>query len=288
MDRSLYNCSTARFDGTARALTVDEMRVAAPSIFAVEAHESRSTRFAPIPTFDVLQGLQRAGFSPVACRQAVCRVPDRAPFTKHLIRLRQLEDTRALRVNDTVVEVILKNANDGSAAYELDLGLFRICCLNSLVVQTGSIDSVKIRHSGRDIVDRVIEGTYQVLDNAQEALAAPVNWPHVNLERGEQEAFAAAAHVLRFEDQDAPIAQAVTPVKLLECRRPQDRAQNLWTTYNVVQENAIVGGVGGYARNANNQLRRVRTRAVTGIDQDVKLNKALFVLASKMAELKAA
>jgi hypothetical protein len=78
----LYNCSTARFDGTARALTEDEMRQAAPSIFATQAHESRSERFRPIPTIDVLRGLQREGFHPVACRQAVTREPGREDFTK--------------------------------------------------------------------------------------------------------------------------------------------------------------------------------------------------------------
>jgi hypothetical protein len=39
-------------------------------------------------------------------------------------------------------------------------------------------------------------------------------------------------------------------------------------------------------RDANNRPRRSTTREVRGIDQDVKLNKALFTLATKMAELK--
>jgi len=43
---SIYT-STARFD-TGRALNEDEMRKAAPSIFALSAHESRSERFQPI------------------------------------------------------------------------------------------------------------------------------------------------------------------------------------------------------------------------------------------------
>ena len=34
------------------------------------------------------------------------------------------------------------------------------------------------------------------------------------------------------------------------------------------------------------RVRRVSTRAVNGIDQDIKLNKALWVLSQKMVELK--
>lgn len=55
---------TARFD-TGRALTETEMRRIAPSIFAVTAHESRSERFQPIPTIEILRGLMREGFMPV-------------------------------------------------------------------------------------------------------------------------------------------------------------------------------------------------------------------------------
>jgi len=44
----------------------------------------------------------------------------------------------------------------------------------------------------------------------------------------------------------------------------------------------LKGGLNGRARNG----RRTTTRAVTGIDQGVKLNRALFVLAQEMKRLK--
>ena len=68
----LYGHS-ARFDH-AHVLSEDELRHAAPSIFAVEAHESRSERFRPIPTIDVVRGLAREGFMVVGAKQ--CRVSD--------------------------------------------------------------------------------------------------------------------------------------------------------------------------------------------------------------------
>ncbi|MFC7694576.1 hypothetical protein ACFQY5_38540 [Paeniroseomonas aquatica] len=36
----------------------------APSAFATEAHSSRSSRYAYIPTADVIAGLRREGFAP--------------------------------------------------------------------------------------------------------------------------------------------------------------------------------------------------------------------------------
>jgi len=61
---------------------------------------------------------------------------------------------------------------------------------------------------------------------------------------------------------------------------------------NVVQENVIKGGLHGIAittdERGRRQRRNVTTRTVNGIDQDVKLNRALWTLAEKMAELKTA
>jgi len=132
---------TARFD-TARALTEDEMRKAAPSIFATAAHASRSERFQPIPTIEILRGLMAEGFMPVGAKQSGTRDAGKADFTKHLIRLRRVDNGRVYSVGDTVCEILLKNANDGTSAYDLMAGLFRIRCLNSLVAQTGSPDVV--------------------------------------------------------------------------------------------------------------------------------------------------
>ncbi len=282
---SVY-AKTARFD-TGRALTEDEMFRAAPSIFATTAHDSRSERFRPIPTIEVLRELAKENFLPVGVKQSTARDAGRADFTKHLIRLRRMDEDRKYQVGDTVCEILLKNANDGSSAYDLMAGLFRIRCLNSLVAQTGTIDSVKVRHSG-DVGAKVIEGTYRVLTEAQKALEAPTEWSQLQLTREERLVFAEAAHVARFADADGNVATPVQPAQLLNARRADDQSNDLWTTFNVVQENAIRGGIRAIGRDANNRPRRVRTRAVNGIDQDVKLNKALFVLAERMGQIKRA
>lgn len=280
---SIYT-STARFDH-GRALTEDELRSLAPSIFATEAHESRSDRFQPIPTIEVLRGLMAEGFMPVGAKQARTRDETKADFTKHLIRLRRLDDDHKYSVGDTVCEILLKNANDGTSAYDLMAGLFRVRCLNSLVTQTATLDSVKVRHSG-DVGAKVIEGTYRVMKEAEKALVAPADWSTLNLNTDERHAFAEAAHVLRFGDASGETSTPVKPEQLLVPRRRDDTATDLWTTLNVTQENVLRGGIHAVSRDAYGRRRRSRTRAVNGIDQDIKLNKALWVLSEKMAELK--
>lgn len=276
--------STARFD-TGRALSEDELRRLAPSIFASSAHESRSARFRPIPTIDVLRGLMEEGFMPVGAKQGKTRDAGKRDFTKHLIRLRRLDEGARYSVGDTVCEILLKNANDGTSAYDIMAGLFRICCMNSLVTQSTTLENVRVRHSG-NVGDKVIEGTYRVLKEAEKALVAPADWSGLKLDRDERQIFAEVAHIARFGDSEGQITTKIQPGQLLGPRRAEDRSEDLWTTFNVVQENAIRGGLRATFRDERGTIRRTTSRAVNGVDQDIKLNKALWVLSEKMAELK--
>jgi hypothetical protein len=88
-------------------LTEDQMRAAAPSVFAENKHASRSERYAYIPTIDVLRGLRNEGFEPFMVAQGASRIEGKAAFTKHMIRMRQ----RAI--------VLAKSAPSPRAKYDL-------------------------------------------------------------------------------------------------------------------------------------------------------------------------
>ncbi|MFP5853986.1 DUF932 domain-containing protein, partial [Salmonella sp. 741265071_PSA] len=72
--------------------------------------------------------------------------------------------------------------------------------------------------------------------------------------------------------------QPVTAPQILSPRRWQDESNDLWTTYQRIQENLIKGGLSGRSAKGG----RTHTRAVRGIDGDVKLNRALWVMAEAM------
>ena len=287
---AVYAPGAARFDDTARALSQDEMRRAAPSIFAARPHASRSERFRVIPTIEVLRGLEKEGFFAVGARQSASRDATKTDYTKHMIRLRRLDNAQKYRVGDAVCEIILRNANDGTSAYELMAGLFRIRCLNSLVARIATVDSIKVRHSG-DALEKVVDGTYRVLTQVEAVLAAPQDWSRIALDDDARAALAASAHALRFSDADGKAKTPIKPEQLLTPRRADDRGDDLWTTLNVVQENVIRGGLSARAPASTDQHGRwrrgrlVTTRAVNNIDRDVKLNKALWVLGERTARV---
>lgn len=294
-NQSIYG-GNARFDVNAY-MSEDDIAKVAPSVFAVTKHDSRSDRFAPIPTIEILRGLAKEGFQVVGARQGVARSADKTLYTKHLLRLRRFGgDVANYRVGDTVCEMYLQNANDGTSAYNLDASLFRIACLNSLTMKLATLDSVKVYHSGNAerVMGKVIEGTYRVLDNSAMALEAPRAWSGIQLDGDEQRLFADAAALVRWgtnDEAESDAEKAVTtynPLGLLTARRTEDRANDLWTTFNRVQENAIRGGVTGRTLQATGNVRRATSRPVKAIDTDIKINRRLFDLADAFAQLKGA
>ncbi|WP_175926338.1 DUF932 domain-containing protein [Burkholderia cepacia] len=257
-----------------RPLTDDEIRHTAPSVFADAAHDSRSARYTFIPTAEPLAALRREGFQPMMVCQTRVRQDDRREFTKHMIRLRHTTQVNGEEAN----EIILLNSHDGTSSFQLLAGMFRFVCHNGLVCGN-VVDDIRVHHKG-DIVGRIIEGAYEVLrgfdriDTSRDAMRA------VALDDGEALAFARSALTLKYDASDKPAP--ITEQQLLTTERHEDRGRDLWTTFNRVQEHLIRGGLP--ARNATG--RRVRTRGVHGIDQNIHVNRALWILADEMRKLK--
>lgn len=266
-------------------LTLDQIRRSAPSAFATEAYEGMSGRYTYIPTSDIIEGMVSAGFQPFAVAQSRTRVEDKAAHTKHMIRFRT--DNSALRVGDVFPEIVLVNSHDGTSAYKLMAGMFRLACSNGLTVAESMIESVSVRHQG-DIAARVIEGSYELIERVPMALEAVADWKSIALTPAQQGAFAEAAHTIRFADADGTVDTPITPAQLLAPRRREDTGPDLWSTFNRVQENAVKGGLRARRPRQPGERGTIRvttTREVKGISEDVRLNRALWQLTERMAEL---
>ena len=257
-------------------LSDDQIHRVAPSIFAEAPHESRSQRYAYIPTATVLTELRKEGFQPFMVTQTRTRHEDRRDFTKHMIRLRHASQINA---RGEANEIILLNSHDGTSSYQMLAGMFRFVCSNGLVCGD-TVADVRVPHKG-DVAGQVIEGAYQVLHSFDRALESRESMQAITLDEGEAEVFARAALSLKYDDPDKPAP--ITESQILMPRRFDDRRPDLWMTFNRIQENLTTGGLSG--RSANG--RRQQTRPVQGIDSDVRLNRALWLLADGLRQLKA-
>lgn len=256
-------------------LSDDEIRAVAPSIFAQAKHASRSERYRYIPTAAVLTELRKEGFQPFMVTQTRVRQEDRQDFTKHMLRLRNASQIHGSEAN----EIVLLNSHDGTSSYQMLAGMFRFVCKNGLVCGD-TVADVRVPHKG-DAARQVIEGAYEVLSRFQCAQASREAMQAVTLDAAESAVFARAALALKYDDLSKPAP--ITERQVLAPRRLEDDRPDLWSVFNRTQENLVQGGLAGQGANG----RRQRTRPVHGIDQNVRLNRALWLLAEGMRRLKA-
>ncbi|EDC5876981.1 DUF945 domain-containing protein [Salmonella enterica] len=253
-----------------RPLTHEELMQYTPSVFGEDKHTSRSEKYTYIPTITLLENLRREGFEPFFACQSRVRDPGRRDYTKHMLRLRRAGQITGRQVP----EIIILNSHSGESSFQLLPGMWRQVCANGLVCGQ-SFGEIRVPHRG-DIADKVIEGAYNVLgvfDRVEEKREAMQS---LLLPPPAQQALAKAALTYRFGEEHQP----VTAAQILTPRRYEDRKDDLWSVFNRIQENLLKGGLPG--RTA--QGKRTHTRAVNGIDGDVRLNRALWVMAEQMQQ----
>ncbi|EEZ4617134.1 autotransporter adhesin Ag43 [Escherichia coli] len=158
--------------------------------------------------------------------------------------------------------------------YQMLPGYFRFVCQNGCVCGQ-SLGEVRVPHRG-NVVEKVIEGAYEVvgvfdrIEEKRDAMQSLVLPPPA------RQALAQAALTYRYGDEHQP----VTTADILTPRRREDYGKDLWSTYQTIQENMLKGGISG--RSAKG--KRIHTRAIHNIDTDIKLNRALWVMAETLLE----
>ena len=258
----------------------------APSIFADSAHDSRSKRYVHIPTFDVIEGLRNEGFLPVHVQQARARTEDKSAFTKHIIRFRhdsQMQDVRSLEGDwrkHEWYEVVLVNSHDGSSGYVMTGGWFRFVCLNGMVFGDKGME-VRVRHSGRDCIQKVVEGAFAVLNQKERVAGSRELMAATVLDAAEQQAYATAMTAIRYASHiEAGQTPPVDPMSVLTPHRSEDDGNSVWQLFNRAQENLTQGGLRTTETN-----RRTYTRGITGMT-DHSVNQLMWAFTQQVAELK--
>lgn len=247
------------------------LRQFAPAAFAKDPEEGTvSSRYTFLPTTDILEILQDEGWVAWKAQQVRARTRSKE-HAKHLIRLRH-EDlgTEKFGVGDSFPEMLLINAHNGLGGYTLQGGIFRMVCSNGLVVSEADFGKVQIRHIGFK-PEQVQEASRNLVMNSSKIADTIGAWQNIELSDRSRKDFFTDAAKLRFEDPDEGIIRNIS-----RPRRQEDMKNDLWTCFNVSQENLIRGGF-------LNETTRRQVRKITSIQKDVTLNSELWDLSSSYA-----
>jgi hypothetical protein len=261
---------------------LDEVQLAkmVPSVFASGGASNTSSRYGFIPTIEVIRALRTAGFHPVKAQQTKSRLEERQEFGKHLIRFRHESNLASTKGDGLFSEIVMINSHDGSTSYQLRAGIYRLVCSNGLIVGDDCFER-RVKHQG-NVVEKVVEAANDLIEITPISVTKAREWEGIELQQDHKLAFAEAAAMLKWDQSqmdEKPLKQISQG--LLSPRRYDDKKNDLWTTFNVIQENMIHGGV-RYRTDAGS---RQRTREVGSVSENVRLNTSLWALTEKMAQL---
>jgi hypothetical protein len=243
-----------------------------PAIFATAPHPKMSERYTFLSTADVIEPLLKEGYVVTHANQRATRFGHRDPrFTRHLVRLRRLKDKPI--VGDVFPEVHIANSHDGQSRWLMFGGLLRLACLNGMAFTTLQFKGVSLFHKGElePMLKQIREGVKQ----AASAATIVERMVKKKLSEASQKAFAKKAAELVFENTDFDSSVLLLP------RRDEDKKDDLWTVFNIIQENLVRGGI--KIQHTTGQQRSATTRGITHIRRELDTNLGLWQLASRMA-----
>jgi hypothetical protein len=172
--------------------------------------------------------------------------------------------------------ILFVNSYDGSKRATFIAGLIRFACSNGLVI--GDIlETHKFLHLG-NYADELMAALKELGKSSHQAFDRIETYRKTPMDVDAAYEFAQKAAELRWEDEK--IRPDVDPRNLLQVRRNGDLGTDLWTKFNVVQENLIKGGVPLVNKKGQARL----APPVQNIERSNNLNRQLWNLADSYAE----
>lgn len=258
-----------------KEINPETMMILAPAVYAKEAHSSRSKKYTFIPTSQILDDFAKKGWVPYSASERKTLKAENAGFQQHLIRLRNPSYAK-LEVSGYTPELLLSNSHDGRSSFKVYAGLHGFVRSNTLIVSDKSFASVGILHKGYSQ-----EQVFQACDKLVETLPTILNsvqkFQKHQLTDKEIIKFTKDAATVRWGKE---MAETINLTTMASGTKDEDKKKDLWTVYNVVQNNIITGGI---VINGENGKTR-KSKGLESIPWVLKVNKGLWDLAATSSE----
>lgn len=246
-----------------RIYSLDDLKQTVPAAFSTKASPKMSNKYVFVPTIDIVDKFNQEGWNVYSAKQV-----GGGQYGVHELRLRNSE---LPQVGDSLIEAIIRNSHNGLSTFNVSAGLHRLVCSNGLTVPTSVSDAFSIRHQSFDLgeVKRLTDDFAQRLPVIQNSVN---KMKSRELTEGEQVGFVKSATAIRWKEGKAPSTIKIEDI--LQPLRDGDKGNDMWTTFNVVQEKFVRGGVQYMAGKRSTSMREL-----SNIYTRNKVNTQLWELA---------
>ena len=247
--------------------TPEFIKEIAPSVFASSPSPKMSNKYVFVPTVDILENFQKEGWNVSSVKQI-----GKGQHAVHELRFRNGE---LPKVGDSLVEAIVRNSHNGMATFSVSSGLYRLVCSNGLTVPTSVAESFNIKHQRFDLDDakKLTESFATKLPMIENSVGKMMNKVLTDKERI---TFIKRAINLRWKSGSVPASLDV--LSIVHPKREADMGKDVWTTFNVIQENFVKGGL----KYTTNSGRNTKLKGLKNILAVSQINTKLWELAEQM------
>lgn len=238
-----------------------------------------SSRYKVVTTQKLISTLESKGYQVNSVQAAAVRSPQREGYQRHFVRLSRPDfGTWDVLGSDVRPEITIVNAYDGTTSLRMGLGAFRFVCLNGLILGN-AYGFERINHVG-DILQQIPSALESLVERFQYMNERIQTFVGTSLTVEQRMHF--AANVAQYLVRKRANLVSTRYNTLLQVRRDADRATDLWTTLNVIQENALQGNLDFIVR-TDKGLERRKLRRIGSIDRNIKVNQFIWDAADRVA-----
>jgi hypothetical protein len=272
------------FKGEQTYMNKEQLRELCPLAFAeAPTNPDVSGKYLFVNTETIVDDLDKLGWKPVQAAQRKSR-GNGTIFSKHMVAFQNPDiKIKGEGGDDSFPRIIMTNSHDGMQAFKFSVGIFRLVCSNGLVVADEQFSEFKIKHKGytfgelREVVNQAVEdlpNKVQVLNDMKDRvltqdeknkLALDAMLIRANITPGSEK-----AKEFNYDDE--------TIEDILDPKREEDKGDDLWRVFNVIQEKITQGDF--HAALTGAKVRKVRK--IKSFEKDLKVNKELFKLATNL------
>ena len=265
-----------------RVNNMTELENFAPAVFAEKPAPGVTGRYSFISTEEIVTKILDLGWELHSAKQ---NGPN--PFSRHHVRFVNPK-LGYIKFNSDKVkpQIILDNSHNRGSSAQIHMGLFRLVCSNGLVVaMPGMYTAVKFRHMGvdkeelRKILSVAADQYKTISDHVTDMLDVKMT-PKMSREFAIRAVARREPHMFVNEDGTVNVKKvtaSTNPIEIVSPIRGEDKADNLWSVFNVIQERMIKGG---YNRITGSN-RNSTTRGITNATRNLNFNKELWSIAEE-------
>ena len=272
------------FQGQQEYMTKDQLKEVCPLAFAeAPTNPDVSGKYLFVNTETIVDDLDKLGWKPVQAAQRKGRGKSTI-FSKHMVAFQNPDlKIKGKDGDDSFPRIIMTNSHDGMQAFKFSVGIFRLVCSNGLVVADEQFNEFKIKHKGytfdelRGVVNEAVAdlpNKVEVLNQMKQRVLTQEEKNKLALDamliRAGIEPGSEKAKKFNYDDE--------TIIDILDPKRDEDKGDDLWRVFNVVQEKITQGDF--HAALTGAKVRKVRK--IKSFEKDLKVNKELFKLATAL------